>query len=76
MTVWGSVCTVDMSTQDRHARSWSQNEGAVLVWEGSTIHRISACKTDISVQGGPGSQCKRAENMRTRLSVGDEPRCA
>lgn len=74
--MWGSVCIVDTSTRGRHARAWGQNEGAVLVWEGSTIHRISACEAGMSVQGGSGSQCKRAQHIRTRLGVGDEPRCA
>lgn len=75
-TMWGSVCTVDTSTRGRHTRAGGQNGGAVLVWEGSTIHRITACEAGMSVQGGPGSQCKRAQNIRTRLGAGDEPRCA
>lgn len=32
--------------------------GGVLVWEGSTIHRVSECEAGTTVQGGSGSQSK------------------
>lgn len=35
-------------------RIWGQNRGTVLVLERSTIHRVSACETGMSVQGGWG----------------------
>lgn len=70
------VSTVDMGTQGSHARAWGPNRRGVLVLEGPTIHSTSAREAGVSVQGGPGSRCSQAQNMRTGFSVGHEPRCA
>lgn len=48
----------------------------MLVWEGSTIHGVSACEAGMSVQGGLGSQFESTPGMKKGLSVGHEPKCA
>ena len=70
------VSTVDVGTRGSHARAWGPNWRGALVWEGPTIHSVSGHEAGVSVQGEPGSQCNKAQNMRTGFSVENEPRCA
>lgn len=45
------------------------------MWEGPTIHWVSACEAGTGVHGDPGVRAM-AQDMRTGLSVEHEPRRA